>query len=113
MIQIRGLTKIYNGVSVLDGIDLDIKKGERIAVIGPSGTGKSTLLRCINFLETPEKGEYIIDGESIDVQNASAAQIKAMRLRTAFIFQNYALFANKTARENVAEGLITVRGEPS
>ncbi|SDR31054.1 amino acid ABC transporter ATP-binding protein [Pseudovibrio sp. Tun.PSC04-5.I4] len=112
MIQIRGLTKIYNGVPVLDGIDLDIKKGERIAVIGPSGTGKSTLLRCINFLEIPEKGEYILDGESIDVQNASAAQIKAMRLRTAFIFQSYALFANKTARENIAEGLITVRGEP-
>ncbi len=112
MIQIRGLTKIYNGVPVLNGIDLDIEKGERIAIIGPSGTGKSTLLRCINFLETPEKGEYILDGKSIDVQKANAAQIKEMRLRTAFIFQNYALFANKTARENIAEGLITVRGEP-
>ncbi|MFS8183127.1 amino acid ABC transporter ATP-binding protein [Pseudovibrio denitrificans] len=111
MIQIRGLTKIYNGVPVLNGIDLDIKKGERIAIIGPSGTGKSTLLRCINFLETPEQGEYILDGESIDVQKANAAQIKEMRLRTAFVFQNYALFANKTARENIAEGLITVRGE--
>jgi len=111
MIQIRGLTKIYNGVPVLNGIDLDIKKGERIAIIGPSGTGKSTLLRCINFLETPEQGEYILDGESIDVQKANAAQIKEMRLKTAFVFQNYALFANKTARENIAEGLITVRGE--
>ncbi len=111
MIQIRGLTKIYNGVPVLNGIDLDIEKGERIAIIGPSGTGKSTLLRCINFLETPEKGEYILDGKTIDVQKANAAQIKEMRLRTAFIFQNYALFANKTARENIAEGLITVRGE--
>ncbi|KZL20655.1 putative amino-acid import ATP-binding protein YxeO [Pseudovibrio axinellae] len=110
MIQIRGLTKIYNGVPVLNGIDLDIKKGERIAIIGPSGTGKSTLLRCLNFLETPEKGEYILDGKMIDVQKAKAAQIKEMRLRTAFIFQNYALFANKTARDNIAEGLITVRG---
>ncbi|KZK75703.1 putative amino-acid import ATP-binding protein YxeO [Pseudovibrio sp. Ad46] len=111
MIQIRGLTKIYNGVPVLNGIDLDIKKGERIAIIGPSGTGKSTLLRCLNFLETPEQGEYVLDGKSIDVQKANAAQIKEMRLRTAFVFQNYALFANKTARENIAEGLITVRGE--
>ncbi|KZL13626.1 putative amino-acid transport system ATP-binding protein [Pseudovibrio ascidiaceicola] len=111
MIQIRGLTKIYNGVPVLNGIDLDIKKGERIAIIGPSGTGKSTLLRCLNFLETPEEGEYVLDGKSIDVRKANAAQIKEMRLRTAFVFQNYALFANKTARENIAEGLITVRGE--
>ncbi|WP_057465116.1 amino acid ABC transporter ATP-binding protein [Pseudovibrio sp. POLY-S9] len=111
MIQIRGLTKIYNGVPVLNGIDLDIKKGERIAIIGPSGTGKSTLLRCLNFLETPEQGEYVLDGKSIDVRKANAAQIKDMRLRTAFVFQNYALFANKTARENIAEGLITVRGE--
>ncbi|KZL21709.1 amino acid ABC transporter ATP-binding protein [Pseudovibrio ascidiaceicola] len=111
MIQIRGLTKIYNGVPVLNGIDLDIKKGERIAIIGPSGTGKSTLLRCLNFLETPEQGEYVLDGKSIDVRKANAAQIKEMRLRTAFVFQNYALFANKTARENIAEGLITVRGE--
>ncbi|KZK80993.1 putative amino-acid import ATP-binding protein YxeO [Pseudovibrio sp. W64] len=111
MIQIRGLTKIYNGVPVLNGIDLDIKKGERIAIIGPSGTGKSTLLRCLNFLETPEQGEYVLDGKSIDVQKANSAQIKEMRLRTAFVFQNYALFANKTARENIAEGLITVRGE--
>ncbi len=111
MIQIRGLTKIYDGVPVLSGIDLDIKKGERIAIIGPSGTGKSTLLRCLNFLETPEQGEYVLDGKSIDVQKAKASQIKEMRLRTAFVFQNYALFANKTARENIAEGLITVRGE--
>jgi putative amino-acid transport system ATP-binding protein len=111
MIQIRGLTKIYNGVPVLNGIDLDIKKGERIAIIGPSGTGKSTLLRCLNFLETPEQGEYVLDGKSIDVRKANAAQIKEMRLRTAFVFQNYALFANKTVRENIAEGLITVRGE--
>lgn len=111
MIQIRGLTKIYNGVPVLNGIDLDIKKGERIAIIGPSGTGKSTLLRCLNFLETPEQGEYVLDGKSIDVRKANAAQIKEMRLRTAFVFQNYALFANKTAHENIAEGLITVRGE--
>lgn len=112
MIQLRGLTKIYNGVPVLNGIDLDIEKGERIAIIGPSGTGKSTLLRCINFLEKPEAGEILLDGEAIDVQKASAAQIKALRLRTAFVFQNYALFANKTSRENIAEGLVTVRGVP-
>lgn len=110
MIKIRGLTKIYDGVPVLNGIDLDINPGERIAIIGPSGTGKSTLLRCLNFLEKPEQGSIELDGESIDVAKASKAQIKNLRLRTAFVFQNYALFANKTARENIAEGLITVRG---
>lgn len=112
MIKIRGLTKIYDGVPVLNGIDLDIKPGERIAIIGPSGTGKSTLLRCINFLEQPEEGTISIGSETIEFAKATKAQMKDMRLCTAFIFQNYALFANKTARENIAEGLITVRDVP-
>lgn len=109
MIKIRGLTKIYNGTPVLNGIDLDIEKGERIVIIGPSGTGKSTLLRCLNFLDTPDGGEIIFDDETIDVTKASPKDIQRLRLRTSFVFQNYALFANKTARENIAEGLYTVR----
>lgn len=110
MIRIKGLKKIFNGKPVLDGIDLNIEKGERIAIIGPSGTGKSTLLRCLNFLETPDEGEFAFDDVKLNVSKASTKDIQALRLRTAFVFQNYALFANKTARENIAEGLSVVRG---
>jgi putative amino-acid transport system ATP-binding protein len=113
MIRVRNLKKHFNGTPVLAGIDLDIDEGERIVVIGPSGTGKSTLLRCLNFLEAPDEGEIAIDELTVNARTARKADILALRRKTAFVFQNYALFANKTARENIAEGLITVQGWPS
>jgi putative amino-acid transport system ATP-binding protein len=113
MISVRNLTKRFNANTVLSGIDLDIAEGERIAVIGPSGTGKSTLLRCLSFLEVPDEGEISIDEVSVRAGHARQAEILALRRKTAFVFQNYALFANKTARENITEGLITVRGWPA
>ncbi len=109
MIEITGLTKGFNGGTVLNGIDLSIAPGERIVIIGPSGTGKSTLLRCLNFLDRPEAGVIRIGDLTVDVARASKAQILALRRRTAFVFQNYALFANKTARENITEALVTVQ----
>jgi putative S-methylcysteine transport system ATP-binding protein len=112
MIRIRNLTKRFGDTAVLSGIDLDIAEGERIVIIGPSGTGKSTLLRCLNYLETPDEGVISIDGLTVDAAHARNAQILALRRQTAFVFQNYALFANKTARENITEGLIVVRGWP-
>ncbi|MFC3283137.1 amino acid ABC transporter ATP-binding protein [Litchfieldella rifensis] len=108
MIKVQGLIKRFQGVSVLDGIDLEIQQGEIIVVIGPSGTGKSTLLRCLNFLERPDAGWLQVGDLSLDVTRAKKAEILALRRRTAFVFQNYALFANKTALENIAEGLIVV-----
>ncbi|MDT8895924.1 amino acid ABC transporter ATP-binding protein [Halomonas sp. I1] len=108
MIKIANLVKRFGGAPVLDGIDLAIERGEIIVVIGPSGTGKSTLLRCLNFLETPDAGQLTLGDLKIDVTRASRADILAARRRTAFVFQNYALFANKTALENIAEGLIVV-----
>ena len=80
-----------------------------MAVIGPSGTGKSTLLRCINFLERPEAGTIELDGVRVDAARASNAQIYALRLKTAMVFQNYNLLKNMTALENVMEPMITVR----
>ena len=108
MIELKSLRKHFGKTVVLDGIDLTIEKGEIIVIIGPSGTGKSTLLRCINFLEHPTAGEITVGDLTVDVNRASRADILSLRRRTAFVFQNYALFANKTALENVAERLVVV-----
>ncbi len=112
MIEVRGLSKSFGSTTVLDGIDLDIAPGERIAVIGPSGTGKSTLLRCLNFLDRADAGTIRIGDLEVDVARASRTQILALRRRTAFVFQNYALFANRSARGNITEALVTVKRVP-
>lgn len=110
MIEVRGLTKRFDSTAVLNGIDLSIAPGERIVVIGPSGTGKSTLLRCLNFLDRADSGVIRVGDLTVDVAGATRAQILAVRRRTAFVFQNYALFANRTARGNITEALVTVKG---
>jgi len=112
MIKVAGLIKRFGGQAVLDGIDLAIEQGEIVVIIGPSGTGKSTLLRCLNFLERPDAGRLTIGDLEVDVTRAKRADILTARRRTAFVFQNYALFANKTALENIAEGLLVVNRWP-
>jgi putative amino-acid transport system ATP-binding protein len=112
MIRVEGLTKRFGTRTVLDAVDLDIATGERIVIIGPSGTGKSTLLRGLNFLDPPDCGRISLEGLSIDAESASRAEILALRRRTAFVFQNYALFANKTARQNITEALLVVKRQP-
>lgn len=107
MIQVKNLSKHFDDNVILKQIDLDIKEGETTVIIGPSGTGKSTLLRCLNFLERPTTAEIRIDDLRITPQS-SKKQITELRKKTAFVFQNYALFANKTALENITEGLLTV-----
>ncbi|KKL81240.1 hypothetical protein LCGC14_1996760, partial [marine sediment metagenome] len=109
MINITGLTKHFGGTPVLDGIDLQIADGERVVVIGPSGTGKSTLLRCLNFLDVPQAGQITVGDVTVDAAKARKADVLALRRRTAMVFQNYALFANKTAKQNIMEALVTVQ----
>ncbi len=109
MLKIAHLKKHYKELPVLRDVNLTLDKGEVMAVIGPSGTGKSTLLRCINFLERPEAGTIELDGVRVDAARASNAQIHALRLKTAMVFQNYNLLKNMTALENIMEPMITVR----
>ncbi|KLV05043.1 amino acid ABC transporter ATP-binding protein [Photobacterium ganghwense] len=110
MISIQNLAKRFGDSTIFSGLNLTIEKGEIVVVIGPSGTGKSTLLRCINFLETADEGRVTIDSLSVAAQQANKADVLALRRKTGFVFQNYALFAHLTARQNIAEGLITVKG---
>lgn len=109
-VRIAGLTKRFGARTVLAGIDLDIAPGERIVIIGPSGTGKSTLLRCLNFLDTPDAGRITLGDLTLDAARATRREILALRRRTAFVFQTYALFANRTARQNITEALTVVKG---
>lgn len=89
---------------MLCGVDLTVEKGDVVAILGPSGSGKTTLLRCLNFLETADAGQLVFDGESFNLAHASRADIARLRKKTAFVFQNYNLFRNKTALQNVTEG---------
>ena len=103
LVKIEHLTKRFsNNPPVLNGIDLDVYKGEIIAFIGPSGTGKSTLLRCLNYLTEPTEGTVSIDNVSITAGTQTPSQIRELRKHSAMVFQNYNLFKNKTAgRTNV------------
>jgi L-cystine transport system ATP-binding protein len=112
MIRVEDVHKRFHRIEVLKGITLDVEKGQVVAILGPSGSGKSTLLRCINFLERPDRGVIQIGELRVDVERARKADVAALRRRTAMVFQHYHLFRNKTALENVMEGLIVVRRLP-
>ena len=109
MIKIDHLSKKFNDNVVLDDISLDIKKGDVVGIIGPSGTGKSTLLRCVNRLETPERGTVTIGDKTIDLSEKKPKDLLYLRQNTGMVFQRFNLFEKKTALENVMEGLIVVK----
>jgi polar amino acid transport system ATP-binding protein len=108
-IEIRGLSKKYGENVVLDQVDLTINKGDVVAIIGPSGTGKSTLLRSINLLEKPESGTVIINNREISLTTKSSKEKLELRRYTEMVFQQFNLFKNRTALENVMEGLVVVK----
>lgn len=112
MLTIHNLIKKFGDNQVLKGVDLSVDKGDVIAIIGQSGGGKTTLLRCINFLETADSGDMEFDGEHFQLNRISKKDIQRIRRKTAFVFQSYNLFRNKTALQNVMLGLTVARKMP-
>ena len=98
MIEIKNLNKSYGDLRVLNDISVNIKKGEVIAIIGPSGGGKSTFLRCINRLEEPDSGHIKINGEDITDKKTD---INKIRQKVSMVFQHFNLFANKNVLQNL------------
>ena len=109
MIEIKNISKTFKNNKVLDGIDLTINQGDVVAIIGPSGTGKSTFLRCVDRLEKPETGTITIDGETQDLAHIHGKDLTELRKKTGMVFQNFNLFSKKTALQNVMEGLSVVK----
>ena len=112
MLEVKQIHKSFGDLEVLKQVDLQVNKGDVVAILGPSGSGKTTLLRCLNFLENADGGEMDFDGEHISLGHVSKKDAARLRKKTAFVFQNYDLFRNKTALENVTEGLIIGRKMP-
>ena len=109
MISIKNLTKEFSGQKVLDGIDIDIEKGEVVALVGASGAGKSTILRSLNYLEQPDSGTITIDDFKVDFKTITNEQILTLRRKLAMVFQQFNLFERRTALDNVKEGLKIVK----
>ena len=110
MIYISELSKTFSGQKVLNNLSLEIQKGEVVALIGSSGAGKSTFLRSLNYLESPDSGRIKIDDFEVDFEHISQDQILTLRRKLAMVFQQFNLFGRKTALENVKEGLVVVKG---
>ena len=112
MLEVKGLKKTFDNNEVLKGVDLRLGKGDVLAVLGPSGSGKTTMLRCLNFLERADEGALTFLGTEHDMPSMKPKQIAEYRRHTAFVFQSFNLFLNKTAIQNVTEGLTVARRMP-
>lgn len=111
LLKVNNLKKQFNGQEVLKGINLEVQKGEVVVIIGPSGSGKTTLLRNLNFLERADAGTMTFGQKQINLGKPAKDDVQWIRRHTAMVFQNYNLFKNKTAQQNIAEGLIYGHGE--
>lgn len=109
VLEIKDIHKSFGSLNVLDGVNLSVHKGDVIAILGPSGSGKTTLLRCINFLETADQGTMVFDEKEYNLASMRKNDIRDIRKKTGFVFQNYNLFANKTTLQNVMLGLTSAR----
>ena len=109
MLNFKNIKKSFGDNEVLKNVSLTVPTGKVVVILGPSGSGKTTLLRCANFLEVPNSGTVNLDDISIDSTNYKKDEIYDLRKNVTMVFQNYNLFKNKTALENVMEGMITVQ----
>jgi ABC-type polar amino acid transport system ATPase subunit len=115
IIKVRGLHKYYGPIHVIKGINLDVRPSEVVVIIGPSGGGKSTFLRCLNFLEEPSAGTIEIDGVEINAEESAGQRnkrIREIRRNAAMIFQEFNLFEHMTVLGNIIEGAVTVKAVP-
>lgn len=112
MIKLENVQKSFGHLKVLKDVSLTVDEKNVVVILGPSGSGKTTLLRSINFLERADKGTLTIGDTTVDLHGAKRKDVLKIRRKTAMVFQNYNLFANKTVLENIMEGLVTARGVP-
>ena len=112
MLQVEHIAKTFGERQVLEDVNLQVNQGDVVVILGPSGSGKTTFLRCLNHLEKANSGRLTLAGKTYDLAKLSKKDILEIRQKTAFVFQHYNLFANKTALENILEGLIVARKVP-
>jgi L-cystine transport system ATP-binding protein len=112
MLKVSNVRKSFGKNEILKGVDLTVEKRDVVVILGPSGSGKTTLLRTIDFLETADDGQLEFDEIKTSLAHAHKKTILNVRRKTGFVYQNYNLFTNKTALENVMEGLVTARKVP-
>ena len=112
MLEVEHVSKKFKDHQVLVDVNLKVNQGDVVVILGPSGSGKTTFLRCLNHLEKADTGHLTLGGKKYDLAKLSKKEILEIRQKTAFVFQHYNLFANKTALENILEGLIAARKIP-
>ena len=110
MLEVKDLHCSYGTTQVLKGVDLNVNKGEVISILGSSGSGKTTLLLCISFLQKADSGTIRFDNFEKGITQLKHSEIRALRMKMGYVFQNFNLFRNMTVKQNVLEGLITARG---
>ena len=96
MIVVKGLSKSFDDVPVLQNLDATLNKGEIVSIVGPSGTGKSTFLRCLNLLEIPDEGTILVDGV-----DSREMDVRQLRMKMGMVFQQFNLFPHLSALENI------------
>ena len=112
VLRAEHIRKSFGNVEVLKDINLSVEKGSVVSILGPSGTGKTTFLRCLNYLEKPDAGKLTISDVSVDFSHISKKDVQRLRWKSTMVFQQFNLFRNKTVLENVTEGLIYGYGKP-